>query len=148
MQEENRLCTEYQKLYASARIDFMGKTVTIAQLIPDKQDPDRAVRKAATEAEGGFFDQHRQELDELYDNLVKNRTQQAKKLGFENYVPLGFLRMGRNCYSPEDLDSFRSQVVRDLVPPGQLPQPGGPGPGAPDRESQSPPAEASGAGQL
>ena len=36
MQEENRLCTEYQKLYASARIDFMGKTVTIAQLIPYK----------------------------------------------------------------------------------------------------------------
>ena len=116
MQEENRLCTEYQKLYASARIDFMGKTVTIAQLIPYKQDPDRAVRKAATEAEGGFFDQHRQELDELYDKLVKNRTQQAKKLGFENYVPLGFIRMGRNCYTPEDLQSFRGQVVRDLVP--------------------------------
>ena len=34
MQEENRLCTEYQKLYASARIEFMGKTVTIAQLGP------------------------------------------------------------------------------------------------------------------
>ena len=24
--------------------------------------------------------------------------------------------MGRNCYTPEDLDSFRKQVVRDLVP--------------------------------
>ena len=116
LQEENRLSTEYQKLYASARIEFMGKTVTIAQLGPYKQDPDRTVRKAAIEAEGGFFDQHRQELDELYDKLVKNRTEQAKKLGFENYVPLGFIRMGRNCYTPEDLSSFRSQVVRDLVP--------------------------------
>lgn len=116
VQEENRLCMEYQKLYAGARIDFMGKTVTVAQLGPYKQDPDRAVRKAALEAEGGFFDAHRQELDELYDKLVKNRTQQAQKLGFENYVPLGFLRMGRNCYTPADLDSFRDQVVRDLVP--------------------------------
>ena len=116
LQEENRLSTEYQKLYASARIEFMGKTVTIAQLGPYRQDPDRTVRKAAIEAEGGFFDQHRQELDELYDKLVKNRTEQAKKLGFENYVPLGFIRMGRNCYTPEDLSSFRSQVVRDLVP--------------------------------
>ena len=116
MQEESRLSMEYQKLYASAKIDFMGKTVTVAQLGPYKQDKDRAVRKAALEAEGGFFDAHRQELDEIYDKLVKNRTEQAKKLGFENYVPLGFLRMGRNCYTPADLDSFRDQVVRDLVP--------------------------------
>ncbi|MCI9552988.1 MAG: M3 family oligoendopeptidase, partial [Acutalibacter sp.] len=116
MQEENRLTTEYQKLYASAQVEFMGKTLTIPQLTPYKQDPDRAVRKAAVEAEGSFFDQHQAELDSLYDQLVKNRTQQARQLGFENYVPLGFLRMGRNCYTPEDLDSFRSQVVRDLVP--------------------------------
>ncbi len=116
MQEENRLTTEYQKLYASARVEFMGKTLTIAQLGPYKQDPDRAVRKAALEAEGGFFDQHQEEFDQLFDQLVKNRTQQAQKLGFENYVPLSFLRMGRNCYSPEDLDGFRQQVVRDLVP--------------------------------
>ncbi len=116
MQEENRLCTEYQKLYASARIEFMGKTVTVAQLGPYKEDKDRATRKAALEAEGTFFDSHRTEFDEIYDKLVKNRTEQAKKLGFENYVPLGFLRMGRNCYSPEDLDRFRDQVVRDLVP--------------------------------
>ncbi len=116
MQEENRLCTEYEKLYASARVASMGKTLTIAQLGPYKQDPDRAVRKAAVEAEGGFFDAHQAQFDELYDKLVKNRTQQAQKLGFENYVPLGFLRMGRNCYTPAGLDSFRRQVVRDLVP--------------------------------
>ncbi len=116
MQEENRLTTEYQKLYASAQVEFMGKTLTIPQLAPYKQDPDRAVRRAATEAEGRFFDQHQAELDRLYDQLVKNRTQQARQLGFENYVPLGFLRMGRNCYTPEDLERFRSQVARDLVP--------------------------------
>ncbi len=116
MQEENRLTTEYEKLYASAQIPFMGKTVTVAQLGPYKQDLDRNVRKAAIEAEGGFFDQHQAEFDELFDKLVKNRTEQAKMLGFENYVPLGFLRMGRNCYTPEELSGFRDQVVRDLVP--------------------------------
>ena len=30
MQEENRLTTEYQKLYASAQVPFQGKTLTIA----------------------------------------------------------------------------------------------------------------------
>ena len=46
------------------------------------------MRKAAYEAEGAWFDAHRAELDELYDKLVKNRTARARKLGYENFIPL------------------------------------------------------------
>lgn len=116
MQEENRLATEYQKLYASAQIPFDGKTLTIAQLGPYKESPDRTVRRAAQEASGKFFDEHREQLDSLFDQLVKNRTEQAKKLGFANFVELGALRRRRNCYSAKDLARFRDLVVRDLVP--------------------------------
>lgn len=116
MQEENQLTTEYQKLYASARIPFQGKTLTIAQLGPYKEHTDRAVRRAALEAEGSFFDEHRKEFDELYDKLVKNRTEQAKRLGLPSYVELAALRLQRNCYTPEDVAAFRDKVVRDLVP--------------------------------
>ncbi len=116
MQEENKLTTEYQKLYASARVPFMGKTVTIAQLGPYKESTDRATRRAALEAEGGFFDQHREEFDRIFDKLVKNRTQQAKALGFESFVELGARRRGRNCYTPQESAAFRDAVVADLVP--------------------------------
>ncbi len=116
MQEEAKLSNEYESLYASARVPFLGAERTIAQLGPYKEDPDRGVRKAALEAEGGFFDAHREQFDELYDRLVKNRTEQARRLGFSSYVELGFIRMGRNCYTPQDIASFREQVVRDLVP--------------------------------
>lgn len=116
MQEENRLANEYQKLYASAQIPFMGKTVTVAQLGPYKESTDRATRRAALEAEGSFFDENREQFDELFDKLVKNRTQQAKALGFESFVELGAIRRMRNCYTPADVASFRDQVVRDLVP--------------------------------
>ena len=116
MQEENRLANEYQKLYASAQIPFMGKTVTVAQLGPYKESTDRATRRAALEAEGSFFDENREQFDELFDKLVKNRTQQAKALGFDSFVELGAIRRMRNCYTPADVASFRDQVVRDLVP--------------------------------
>ena len=116
MQEENQLQNEYQKLYASAQIPFQGKTVTVAQLGPYKESTDRATRRAALEAEGSFFDENRQQFDQLYDKLVKNRTEQARKLGFANYVELGFLRRGRNCYAPRDIAAFRDAVVKDLVP--------------------------------
>ncbi len=116
MQEENALTSEYQKLYASAKIDFDGKAVTIAQLGSYKQSPDRAVRKAAVEAEGRFFDENREKFDEIFDKLVKNRTEQAKKLGYENFVELGYLRRQRNCYGPADVATFRRQIIEDVVP--------------------------------
>lgn len=116
MQEENRLANEYQKLYASAQIPFQGKTVTVAQLGPYKESTDRATRRAALEAEGSFFDENQEQFDALFDKLVKNRTAQAKALGFDSFVELGAIRRQRNCYTPEDAASFREQVVRDLVP--------------------------------
>ena len=116
MQEENLLEAEYQKLYASAKIPFDGKELTVAQLHPYKQNPDRAVRRAAWEAEGKFFDENRQKFDEIFDKLVKNRTEQANKLGFQNFVELGYIRRQRNCYGPEGISQFRRQVAKDLVP--------------------------------
>ena len=116
LQEENALTSQYQKLYASAKIDFDGKVLTVAQLDPYKQSADRAVRKAAYEAEGSFFDANREQFDEIYDKLVKNRTAQAKKLGYENYLELGYIRLNRNCYGPADVARFRRQVVESMVP--------------------------------
>ena len=116
MAEENALVTAYDKLYASAQIEFDGKKNTVSQMGLYKQSPDRAVRKAAYEAEGAWFDSHRNELDELYDKLVKNRTEQAKKLGYENYIPLGAIRMQRVGYTLADMAAYREQIKRDVVP--------------------------------
>lgn len=116
MQEENKLVSQYQNLYASATVEFDGKTMPLPLLGPYKQDPDRAVRKAAYEADAKFFDSHREELDTLYDKLVKVRDAQAKKMGLPNYIPLGYDRMGRNCYTAKDVAAFRDQIAEDMVP--------------------------------
>lgn len=116
MAEENKLASDYQKLYASAMVEFDGKTMPLPMLGPYKLSTDRAVRKAAYEVEGRFFDSHQAELDEIYDKLVKNRTAQGKLMGYENYLPLGYDRLGRNCYGPEKVAAFREQVAQKLVP--------------------------------
>ena len=116
MQEENKLVSEYQNLYASATVEFDGKTMPLPLLGPYKQDPNRAVRKAAYEADAKFFDSHREELDPLYDQLVTVRDAQAKKMGLPNYIPLGYDRMGRNCYTAKDVAAFRDQIAEDMVP--------------------------------
>ena len=116
MQEENKLQSEYQKLYASAAVEWEGETIPLPKLGPYKQSPDRAVRRAAYEAEGKWFDAHQEELDTLYDKLVHVRTDMGRAMGYDNYLPLGYDRLGRNCYGPEQVAAFREQIARDMVP--------------------------------
>lgn len=113
---ENQLVTEYQKLIASAKIDFDGKKLNISQLAAYKQNPDRNVRHAAYKAESDFYMANADKLDSIYGELVKVRTKAAKKLGLKNFTELGYLRQTRNCYNPEMVAAFRKQVVADIVP--------------------------------
>lgn len=120
MQEENKLTTEYEKLIASAKINFDGKVLTVSQLTPYMQSPDDEVRHAAWAAESGFYRGHSGTLDEIYDKLVKIRHKQAVKMGFDNFVELGYLRMCRNCYTPSDVAKFREAVIKYLVPAADM----------------------------
>ena len=115
-QETNKLETAYQKLLASAQIDFEGEKRTISQMNPFKEASDDDIRRKAWLAEGGFYSEHEDELNEIYDKMVHLRDKMAKKLGYDNFVKLGYLQMTRNCYGPEDIDKFRKAVVKYIVP--------------------------------
>ncbi len=116
MQEENKLVTEYNDLLASAKIEFDGKECNLSLMNPYLHSNDRNVRKAAWKKFTEFFTNNKEQFDEIYDKLVKNRTQQGKELGYENYFPLGYARMMRNCYGRSEIAEFRKQVKRDFVP--------------------------------
>lgn len=116
MQRENALESAYQKLYASAQIEFAGKKNTVSQMGYYKRSTDRALRRSATQAEGAWFDAHRAELDEIYEEMVQNRTEQAQIMGYKSYTPLSYLRMGRCGYGPKQVKACRDAVQRDLVP--------------------------------
>lgn len=116
LKQENTLVQAYEKLIASAQIDFNGETYTISQLSPFKNSADDAVRLAAWQAEGGWYKQHQPELDDIYDKLVHLRDQMGRKLGYDGYTEMGYYRMGRNCYTKADVEKFRAAVVKYLVP--------------------------------
>ena len=116
LKQENQLVQDYQKLIASAQIEFEGNTYTISQLSPFKNDPDDARRLAAWQAEGGWYKAHQTELDEIYDKLVKLRDAMGRKLGYDGYTQMGYYRMGRNCYTKQDVEEFRAAVVKYVVP--------------------------------
>ena len=116
MQEENRLRSEYQKLCASAVVDWEGTRLPLPRLGPFKESASREVRRRAYETEGRWYDSHREELDELYDRLVKNRTAQGRTMGRESFIPVAYDRLSRNCWDVRDAAAFREQIARDMVP--------------------------------
>ena len=115
-QQFNALVSKYQQVYGGALVELDGKQLTIPQLGPYKEDLDPAVRRAAYEAEAGYFDAHRAELDELYGQIVQNLNQQAKVLGYKDYSELSYVRMNRIGYGAKEIKAFRDQVANDVVP--------------------------------
>ena len=115
-QQFNALVSQYQQIYGGALVELDGKQLTIPQLGPYKEDLNPAVRRAAYEAEAGYFDAHRDELDALYTKIVKNLNQQAQVLGYKDYSELSYVRMNRIGYGQAEIQAFRDQVARDVVP--------------------------------
>lgn len=115
-QEENKLTSQYNKLIAGAKIDWNGEELNLSLLTPYLTSSDRNTRIEAWKKYTDFFTANKEEIDDIFDKQVKNRTEQAKKLGYENFIPLAYNRMGRNCYGQAEVEAFRKQIKKDFVP--------------------------------
>ena len=116
MQKDNSLRSKYDKLLASASLDFDGKKNNLSQLRAYQLSPDRETRKAAYAKRTEFFVENEKELDEIFDELVKLRHEMALKLGYKNFVELGYIWRQRNSYDAAAVKRFRDQVKKVLVP--------------------------------
>lgn len=114
--KENTLVTAYSKLMSEMKFVFEGKELPLTVLRGKLEDADRNVRRAAAVAIGEGLKNNAAELDRLYDELVKIRTEIARKMGYRDFVELGYYRMGRISYNREMIEKFRENVARDLVP--------------------------------
>lgn len=116
LQLENKLVSEYSKLKASAKIDFDGKELNLSQMTPYTTSKDRAIRENASEKVNKFYQDNESEFDRIYGELVKIRHNIAVKLGFKNFIELGYARLMRSDYNSEMVAGYRDQVLKDIVP--------------------------------
>lgn len=114
--EENKLVSEYTKLMASAKIKFKGKVYNLSQMGKFSVDSERRTRAAAAKATSNWMAKHQDEIDTIYDKLVHLRDKMAKKLGFANFVELGYYRLNRTDYTAEDVKGYRDEIYKHLVP--------------------------------
>lgn len=116
LQEEAKLTQQYQKLMATAQIPFEGKTLNLYGIQKYFEHPDRLLRKAAFKAYSDFYHSKEEEMETIFGRLVEIRNEMGKALGFENYIPLGYLLQGRSDYGVNEVASFREQVRKEIVP--------------------------------
>ena len=95
LQEENALSTAYTKIKAQAKIEFNGETYNLSRLAPLEVASDRDLRQKASEAKWTFYASHVDSTEHIFDKMVKTRHEIAQKLGFNNFVEVGYARMRR-----------------------------------------------------
>lgn len=116
LQEENRLASEYGKLKASAKIEFEGNVYNLASIVPFMMSDDRDVRRRAFEASTNFYAENEDKFDDIYDGLVKVRDKMAKKLGYNTFTELAYIRMNRFDYDEKMVAKYREQVLKYVTP--------------------------------
>ena len=116
LQEESAICNEYSQFMSEIVVEFRGEKMPYTLLRRYMEDVDRETRREAFEAFGKVLEQNSELLDGVYDRLVKVRDRMAKKMGYKNYVELGYHRMGRICYDRDAVEKFRQNVLTDIVP--------------------------------
>lgn len=119
LQEENRLTSEYQKLMASAEIDFEGEKRNLSGMTPFMQSTDRDMRRRASLASWGWIAAQQDKLDDIYNQLVQVRHRIGQKLGYKNFIPVAYARMGRTDWNQQDAQAYRAQIAESVVPLAQ-----------------------------
>jgi len=116
LQKENKLVSDYMKIKAKAEIEFEGKKYNLSSIVPLETSKDRATRKAAAEAKWNFFEKNSEQFEDIFDQQVKVRHEIAQKLGYKNFIELGYARMLRSDYNAEMVANFRQQILEHVVP--------------------------------
>ena len=113
---ESELEADYNELLASAELTFQGETHNLSGISKFLEDLDRQVRHDADATRWQWFAEQRQQLDTIFDQLVHLRHGMAQKLGFKDYIELGYRRMSRVDYGIEEVQRYRDEVRTQVVP--------------------------------
>ncbi|MEA4890234.1 MAG: M3 family oligoendopeptidase [Clostridiaceae bacterium] len=113
---ENQLISRYEQRMAGLSVDYQGQSLSLAQLEPYLESPDRMVRQSAHLAMAQALQTQSGALDQLFDQLSSVRQSISRKLGFTHFTDLGYRRMERFDYRRDQIEHLRENILRYIVP--------------------------------
>lgn len=113
---EALLSQKYQKIIGAMTATYAGQERTMQQLAKFGEETNRKVREETWLLGENRRYRETEELDRIYDDMVKIRQKIAENAGFDNYVDYIFLRKERFDYTPADCVRFHKAVEEYVVP--------------------------------
>ncbi len=106
----------YSEIIGGLSIEWEGEDLTIPAAEAKLSHRDRSVREQVWRK---IMDAHlapRQELNDLFMELLAKRRQVAKNAGYPNYLGYAWMDRGRFDYSPEMCLMFHDAIEQEVVP--------------------------------
>jgi M3 family oligoendopeptidase len=113
---ENDALHAFASVLNGLRPTLSGIVTTRAELETMSRSPDAATRRRSFEAGHVALAAVYGELAGHLDTIVRARHSQALALGHRSFVPVGYARMGRTGFGPDDVACLRDAVERHLTP--------------------------------
>ncbi len=107
---------QYQGITGAMSVTINDREYTLEQAGNFLKDTDRNVRQNAWETIQQRRLVDKDQLNILFDELVKLRHQVALNAGFENYRDYMFQALGRFDYTPKDCYDFAEAIEKEIVP--------------------------------
>ncbi len=107
---------KYGAITGQMTITVNGNEYTLQQAAKFYESEDRSLREEVYRKVNERRLQDKDALNELFNQLVEKRTQEALNAGFENYRDYKFKELNRFDYTKEDCFAFHESVNQYVVP--------------------------------
>jgi oligoendopeptidase F len=107
---------KYGEIAGAMSVEVGGKTLTLQQAANYLREPDRSLRQSVYEKIVSRRLQDREQLDQLFDDLLDLRHRIALQAGFSNYRDYKFVALNRFDYTADDCMKFHASVREAIVP--------------------------------
>lgn len=114
--ELEKLSQKYQKIFGAMTVEWEGREITIPQALAMLEENDRTVRQNAYELVAKRRLADKEEIEDLFDEMVAKRQKVARNAGFKNYRDFRFRELERFDYTPEECARYADAVERHIVP--------------------------------
>lgn len=114
--EENKIIRNYKKLTNNSYVDFQGKSTLLSSVIGKTHDLNPLVRKNAFFTYWQFMKNNEIKFEQVFNELLKNRREQALVAGCKSYTEIAFIELGRFDYGDKECSIFRHSILNQVVP--------------------------------
>ena len=114
--EEQKLSLEYDQIAGKQTVKWEGEEVTLTQMLPVYQEPDRARRESAWRLVTARQLADREAFNQLWQRFFQMRLKIAENAGKPDFRAYRWQQLHRHDYSPEDCQTFL-KAIEDVVVP-------------------------------